>query len=309
MSLRDLDKPSRWIRATVAVTAAFGLAVAGPVGSAAAGGDTRSAEPSAAVIAAGEAAVREALQRDLGPTAEELTDLLAALSGVEDRALEARTLLGDAYGGSWFDHDRRELVVGVTETRLADLVHATGARTRPVERSFRELAAITEGLDTLQRTDPATMADAYAWSINVHTNQVQLAVAVGRAEEFAGLLASHGDAVSIEEWSHSPVTTNVFWLDAGLAYNGCSTGFNVASPTQIFYLSAGHCGATGTTAWRNGFYIGRYVASYFPGEDDALVWVENKGPMCTPIRGWWSSTACPTLRWARRSAHRVVPPD
>jgi streptogrisin C len=227
------------------------------------------------VLTAGDAAVRAALQRDLDLTADELDDLLATLSGVEDRAHAARSVLGDSYGGSWFDHDRGELVVGVTSPGPAFMARATGARTQLVQRSYRELEAITDALDNLQRTAPVTMADAYAWSIDVHTNRVQLAVAAGRAEEFAGRFRAYGDAIVIEEWPHRPVTTNAFWIDAGLDYNNCSTGFNVASATETYYLTAGHCGEAGVSAFRNGFHIGTYVASFFPGEDDALVEVLN----------------------------------
>lgn len=244
----------------------------------------------------GEATLMAALQRDLGLTAAEVEQLIES----QGTAIEQHEGLADeldeaAYAGSWLDADTGTLTVAVTDAEAADLATDAGAQATVVSRSGQELTAITEEFDALAEAEPAAMADAISWGIDVASNQVVLTVLEGAAGEFASVTEEYGEAVRIEESGIEPSLTSHGgepFLDGAMPYNtpqgGCSVGFNVRNPSTGvgYFLTAGHCHNAGQTA-SHGQVIGPVVASFFPGFDDALVRVDNTGYW---IQGPWMWT-------------------
>jgi streptogrisin C len=229
--------------------------------------------------ALGEAALREALERDLGISGAELDDYLAAAAEATELDAQLREELGGDFAGSWFDRAAGSLTVAVTDAGAASLATAAGAETALVTRSERELAAIVDELDAQVEADPDALSGVYSWGVDALTNQVVLTVQAGQAGDVASLVAGYEDAVRVEESEQAPQTAQDYpWLDGGIPYNGCSTGFNMRNPSTgaRYFLTAGHCGTAGTTATGgNGVTIGTFTASFFPTFDDALVQVTN----------------------------------
>ncbi|HEY8473022.1 MAG TPA: S1 family peptidase [Natronosporangium sp.] len=256
------------------------LTAAGPVPAQAQGLSTppdRSAE-----LALGEATLRQALERDLGLSGSALDEYLAAAAEATELDARLREQLGDEYAGSWFDRSSGSLTVAVTDRRAARLASSAGARTTVVDRSEQELTAITGELDALAKQDPAELSDVFSWAVEAQTNQVVVTVRAGAAEALTeSLREAHGDAIRIEESEYQPQLAQAYpWLDGGIPYNGCSTGFNMRNPSTgaRYFLTAGHCGVAGNGATAgNGVFIGTFTASFFPTFDDALVQVTNTG--------------------------------
>jgi streptogrisin C len=226
--------------------------------------------------AAGEAAVDAALRRDLGLAAAELNQLLGDVAGAEDLAADLADDLGAGYGGAWYDRDAGRLTVAVTGAAPARTALAAGARTQRVRYSYQRLESIKDELDALLKADPAALADAYSWRIDVKTNQVVVTVAAGAAGTVADLVADHGGAVRVAESTHAPALAQAE-LHGGTASNGCSVGFNLRGWSGVgnYFLTAGHCVTIGERVSQNGVDIGPVMDAYFPYYDDALVWVEN----------------------------------
>jgi streptogrisin C len=233
----------------------------------------------AAEAAIGEQSLRAAMERDFGLTGAALDQMLAASAeAVElDAALEER--LGADYAGSWFDRSTGSLTVAVTDSGAAQLATSAGAETTVVSHSERDLTAITDALDAAVEADPAAAGNLISWGTDVERNQVVVTARAGRADAVESLVAEYGDAVRIEESTLLPRTMQDFpWLDGGIPYNGCSTGFNVRNTTTgaRYFLTAGHCGdPPQNTVASNGVSIGPFVSSFFPSFDDALVQVTN----------------------------------
>jgi streptogrisin C len=268
------------VRGLAVVFAVAALAVSGAT-PANAQGLSPSGDRPAADAAAGEAALREALERDLGVSGEELDELLAASAAAVELDAQLQDELGDEFAGSWFDRETGSLTVAVTDAGAAQLASAAGAETTVVTHSEQDLTAITDGLDEVVEADPSAAADLFAWAIDVTSNQVVVTARAGEADSVESLVAEYGDAVRIEESTTAPQPAQDYpWLDGGIPYNGCSTGFNMRNvSTGVRYvLTAGHCGDVGNIAVAgNGQTIGPFVASFFPGYDDALIEVTNTG--------------------------------
>jgi streptogrisin C len=233
---------------------------------------------------AGQAAVMAALERDLGLTRAEVTELLADAAAAVELDARLQDRLGAAFGGSWFDHDTGALTVAVTDGGAARLARAAGAETRLVAHSERELTAITDELGALVEADPAALAGAVSWAIDVASNQVLVTVREGATATVGSVVERYGDAVRIEETSLVPqLAQQLPFLDGGIAHDnisqgtGCSTGFNLRNPTTGvgYVLTAGHCGDVNNQTVHGANAIGPYVASFFPTFDDALIRVDN----------------------------------
>lgn len=227
-----------------------------------------------------EVLVWRALERDLEIDRTELPALLAA----SDRAIELdkrlRVELGETFGGSWFDHRTRVFTVAVTTREAAARVTEAGAEPVLVQRSEQELVSITRELDALVGASPETFAGVHYWGVDDRTNQVVLTVGSGQAGEVAKLVAGYGDAARIEEseLGHPEPAVDLPWLDGGIAYNGCSHGFNMRNNSGGRYvLTAGHCGDVGKDVVSFGHAVGPFIKSYFPTWDDAIIQVTNTG--------------------------------
>lgn len=215
-----------------------------------------------------------AMQRDLGLTEEQAETRIVA----QDAALRLNTTLpaklGKEFAGSWLDEKSGRLVVAVTSSERAAQARTAGADTQVVPRGLSELDAVKGELDKVLPAHPA----AVAWRTDPKRNAVVVTVLKGQSDVRAAV-ARYGDAVQVEETDVAPRTAAAL-LRGGDAYNTsgtCSAGFNVFSGSTIYFLTAGHCGAIGTDAYRNGVWIGAFARSNFPTVDYAAVRYDNPG--------------------------------
>lgn len=287
VTMRWFLRPPRPIRtALVGLTATMMIMTGATSASADVGSDAWS-EPAtpgvstdrSELLELGEETLHAALERDLGMSRTEVDELRAAARAGGKLADELRADLGSAYAGSWLDPESGALTVAVADEQVAGLAIAAGAETTVVSHSLPELESITDEFDALVEEAPGALAEVYSWGIEVQRNQVVVTVAEGRSGAIEPLLARYGDAVTIEESPYQPRLAQQFpWLDGGIPYNGCSSGFNMRNTSNgnTYFLTAGHCGDTGDQAVAsNGVSIGPFVDSRFPGNDDALVQVTN----------------------------------
>ncbi len=223
-------------------------------------------------------ALYEALARDLGLNRAEAEAQLAAQATAERLAGQLEEQIGARFGGAWFDPERLTLVVGVLNRADAAVVEAVGAHPVPVTYRYQTLVEVVEQLNALHEHDPDLLAAATSWGVDVARNRVEVVARAGRADELVDLLEPYGELVTLTESEFEPRPME--WLDAGQPYwinhvARCTAGFNVTNGQQNYFLTSGHCGRNGGTAWRNGIVIGPIVHFRFPGYDDALVRVDN----------------------------------
>jgi streptogrisin C len=236
---------------------------------------------------AGEEAVFEALERDLGLDRDQAVRLLAAQDGVSDLARDLAATLRSRYGGAWFDDQRLELVVAVLDQDAASVVEAAGARPELVTRSYDDLVAIVEDLNDLVRDDPHALPDALVWGVVEMDNRVEILAREGYPPALDDVVKRYGEAVTIGTTDLEPQLTPL-WIDGGhgygTPYGQCSVGFNLRDRNNNrYFLTAGHCGAVGHQAVRQGATVGPFLESWFPTYDDALVRVDNSFWL---IGGW-----------------------
>jgi streptogrisin C len=270
----------RLARGAIAMLAATVLVLAGATS--AASGHEPSPDRDVRV---GEAALAAALERDLGLSGAKLDAVVEALSEIDELSAGLRADTGDAYAGSWFDHEAATLVVAVTDPAAARVVRDAGARSTLVRHSERELSGIHDELDALAKTDPDALAGVLSWSADVKANRVVVTVPTGDRAAFASLRAQYGPAVRIEESSAelSTFSHDGPWLDGGVQYVNtsggwsCSVGFNVRNPNTgaRYFLTAGHCGDPPQGTRHGTTNVGPFVESWFPTFDDAIVQVTN----------------------------------
>jgi alpha-lytic protease prodomain-containing protein len=270
----------RLVRGFVVVVAVAGLAASGATTAASAQGLSPDGNRSADA-ARGEAALRAAMERDLGLSGAALDARMAAQAEAVSLDVQLQERLGDNYAGSWFDPDSGSLTVAVTDGRAARVATASGAKVTIVSHSERELTAITDALDSAVEADADLADNLLWWGIDVQSNQVVVTTRAGQADSASSVTAEYGTAVRVETSTVTPTTAQDYpWLDGGIPYGGCSTGFNVRNATTgaRYFLTAGHCGTAGNGATAgNGVAIGTFVESWFPFYDDALVSVTNTG--------------------------------
>ncbi|MFR9728549.1 alpha-lytic protease prodomain-containing protein [Saccharopolyspora sp. MS10] len=211
----------------------------------------------------------EAMQRDLGLTAEQAQQRLhdEAIANEADR--ELRGALADAFGGSRYDAALGKLVVGVTDANLVDEVRAAGAEAKVVQFSTAQLGGVVDGLNAQQAPQGVT-----GWYVDSASNKVVLTAATGSGAQAADFVRSSGvdaQAVRVVESTEAPrVLADVIGGNAYMIGSGarCSVGFSVEGG----FVSAGHCGNEGdSTSSPSGTFAG----SSFPGNDYSYVEVAS----------------------------------
>ena len=228
---------------------------------------------------AGEVASPEmmtALQRDLGLTADQALARLAKEDAAARTEQKLRADLGAHFGGAWLTADDQQLVIAITDAAEAPQVRAAGATPRLVAHSERQL---TSAKDTLDRA--TTPAGVPGWYVDVTTSSVVVLAqpwAMDAAADFVAASGADTDVVRIEASAERPVPLHD--VRGGDAYfpgdSRCSVGFSVKGG----FVTAGHCGAAGTTTRGfNQVAQGTVAASNFPGRDMAWVAVN---PNWTP---------------------------
>ncbi|WP_265520341.1 S1 family peptidase [Oerskovia flava] len=220
--------------------------------------------------------VLRAMQRDLGLSTRDATERLAFQSDAASAEVTLEAKLGDEFAGVWVDPEENTLYVGVvadSDRRAASAdrraASAAGARVVAVEHTLDELETWKSRLDA----ELADETDAIpSWYVDVTTNAVVVNAHADALDEAAELVEAAGvpaGAVEIVTTTESPRTFidvvggNAYYMSGG---GRCSVGFAV----QGGFVTAGHCGQTGTTTTSpNGTFRG----SSFPGRDYGWVQV------------------------------------
>lgn len=222
----------------------------------------QSAAPARSAAAAQPATTMlQAVQRDLGLSAQQAQQRLAreATANTTDQTL--RTSLADSYGGAHYDARRGHLVVGVTDQAAFDRVRAAGADPVLVQHTAEQLNSSAQALGRAPAPEPVT-----GWYVDPVSNKVVITTARGtaaQATEFATSSGADPSAVRVDETSEQPRTFADVVGGNGYTVNNaarCSVGFSVEGG----FVSAGHCGKAGD---RTTTPEGTVVDSRFPGND------------------------------------------
>ncbi|MBB2942295.1 streptogrisin C [Actinoplanes lutulentus] len=212
----------------------------------------------------------KALKRDLGLSGDQARTRLARSewAGGVSATLAAQT--GEDFGGAWLADDGTTLKVAVTGKDAAEAVKAAGAVPVLVKRSEAQLDEAKTKLDAVV----SEAAGLTGWYVDVPTNKL---VVVARTADQADALEFATDAgvpasaltVKVNKAQPKPLfdvrggDPYFINLDGGQAR--CSIGFSVDGG----FVTAGHCGAVGTTTTGfNDEAQGTVEASVFPGEAD-----------------------------------------
>ncbi len=217
-------------------------------------------------------AMSEAMQRDLGLSADGVTTRLIQEEAARTAEKDARATLGASYAGSWFDAKSGTLVVQTTDRAKASGL-GKGVTVRVVSHSRAELDRVKTGIDRF--AGKAAPSAINGWTVDDKTNSVVVAVNGKKldaaARSFLASVRAMHSSVRVVKENHSPRTyADVvgawpYWINNAAR---CSVGFAVYGG----FVSAGHCGTTGSTATdRNGAFLGTFAGSQFPGNDFSYI--------------------------------------
>jgi streptogrisin C len=213
-----------------------------------------------------------AMQRDLHLTAAQANARLAQEANASKLEVTARSTLGAAYAGSWFDAASGTLVVASTDAAKAATLD--DVKTITVAHSGAELNGVKVKIDAL--AGKAAPAGVTGWYVDSRSNSV--VVTTDRNAETAAVKSFVAQAsalgagmVRTETVSESPRTkADIIGALPYYINNAarCSIGFTVYSG----FVSAGHCGTPGSVATdSSGALLGTFQASTFPGNDYSYV--------------------------------------
>jgi streptogrisin C len=216
------------------------------------------------------AAMRRDLKLDDTQIAARLR--VEAAAPVVQKRLEAR--LGSAFAGAWLPAGATRLTVAVTDASTEASVRAEGANPVRVGRSAADLAAARTKLD--RNATKAAAASVRGWYVDVPGNRLVVLAKPGAENAAHSFAAAAGaGAVTVQAQAEQPRT--MYDIRGGDQYviNGntlCSVGFAVAGG----FVSAGHCGGTGSpTLGYNNVSQGTFAGSSFPGNDYS--WIRTNG--------------------------------
>ncbi len=261
---------SRTARLCAAVVLAAGLTVAGLTS--AAGAAEKLAPTSPVTAPKITQAMSEAMQRDLGLSANGVKTRLIKEEAARAAEKDARAALGASYAGSWYDAKSGTLVVQTTDRAKAAGL-GKGVTVRVVSHSRAELDGVHAGIDRFAGKSAPRAING--WAVDDRTNSVVVAVNSKKldatAKSFLASVRSMHPSVRVVEQNDSPRTyADVvggwpYWIN----YAGrCSVGFAVYGG----FVSAGHCGTPGSTATDgNGALLGTFAGSQFPGNDFSFI--------------------------------------
>ncbi|GII33085.1 S1 family peptidase [Planotetraspora mira] len=223
-------------------------------------------------------AMLDAIQHDLGLSAEQARTRLLNESRASASEVVLRGRLGDSYAGSWVTGPASEtFVVATTDASKSETITASGARPEVVRHSLAELTASEEALNRHSSTAPGSTP---IWYVDVRNNQVVvLSSEPSEADAFVARSGADTSLVHVERSDERPRT----YLDlrGGDAYYiggsaRCSVGFSVVRGGTNGFVSAGHCADAGnSTTGYNQAAQGTFQGSSFPGDDYS--WVAVNG--------------------------------
>ncbi|MFE1429351.1 S1 family peptidase [Streptomyces fungicidicus] len=223
--------------------------------------------------------------------AADASDLASRLAG----------LLGDAFAGSYYDGENKQLVVNVVpgdDNNVIVQAEKAGAAVREVDNSLTELAAGARTLKS-EATIPGT-----SWAVDPRTNRILVTadstVTGDRWNRLESTVRSLGPGMATVKKSAGTFRTFASGGDAIFSGGArCSLGFNVtAGDGSPAFLTAGHCGVA-ADQWsdaQGGQPIATVDQAVFPGAGDfALVMYDdpatqapsevNLGDQTLPISG------------------------
>ncbi|GLU46807.1 serine protease [Nocardiopsis ansamitocini] len=218
----------------------------------------------------------EALKRDLGLSSADATDLMAKEGKARTLEAELRDTLGSDFGGAVFDVADGTLTVSVTDEAAVPTVEEAGARAEVVTYGEQALDNVVSDLNTAgsDAEDGVT-----GWYVDAADDSVVITVLEGQekaAEELVAEAGVEAEAVTVRESAEQPTTLadvvggNPYYFSQGGQAYVCSVGFGVVGG----YVTAGHCGETGSTTYLNSGLsqtLGTVESSTFPGSDKAWV--------------------------------------
>lgn len=194
-----------------------------------------------------------------------------------DLASRLAGLLGDAFAGSYYDGDNKQLVVNVVpgdDNNVIVQAERAGAAVREVDNSMTELEAGARTLKS-EATIPGT-----SWAVDPRTNRILVTadstVTGDKWNRLESTVESLGSGMATIKKSAGTFRTFASGGDAIFSGGArCSLGFNVtAGDGSPAFLTAGHCGVA-AEQWsdaQGGQPIATVDQSVFPGEGDfALV--------------------------------------
>jgi streptogrisin C len=236
--------------------------------------------PASAAPVSDATAIQEALQRDLGLTPQQAEVRFQQERVAFSKENTLRIVLGDDYAGSRFDGASGKLVVNVADASRVAEVTSAGAVANVVENSAAEVDAATSKLAQGSASMPKSVA---GWYVDTATNAVVVEATSSDAAAWANSLGAN---VRVERVAELPQT---FWNIIGgqaITRSGsrCSAGFNAASGSTRFVITAGHCTNGGGTWSGPGGTIGATGSgSSFPGNDYGRISVTSSAAVQTGL--------------------------
>ncbi|MEU0667791.1 S1 family peptidase [Streptomyces lavendulocolor] len=181
------------------------------------------------------------------------------------------TSLGDDAAGAYYDAAARNLVVNVVDEGAADAVRKAGGKARLVEHTLAELTGARQTLKS-RAAIPGT-----SWAVDPVSNKVVVTadrtVKGANWEKLDQVVKGLGAKAELRRTQGE---FKPFLAGGDAIHSGggrCSLGFNVVKDGAPHFITAGHCGESGSE-WsdsQGGAAIGTMVDSQFPGNDFALV--------------------------------------
>lgn len=211
----------------------------------------------------------QAMQRDLGLTADQAIRRMTSETRAAELEQNLRGVLNGTFGGAYFDAVTSQLVVGVTDAGKIGTVQASGAKAVTVSRSEQQLDAVKSRLDEQVALAPKTLT---GWYVDVVKNTVVVTAKPGAANDARSYVTATGTeagAVQVVESTEQP--RPLYDVRGGDAYyigsSRCSIGFSVKGG----FVTAGHCAAltSGSLAGSNRVALGSWGGYSFPGNDYA----------------------------------------
>ncbi|KRD77214.1 alpha-lytic protease prodomain-containing protein [Lysobacter sp. Root983] len=244
------------------------------------------------------AAMRQALQRDLGLKPSQLQAYLATEHRAMRLQAEARAGLGAHYAGSWLERDAAgdyRLILGVTDRKAVSRMRQSGDEVRVFKHSAAELDAAQSQLDQAHRGLTAGLMRkdgprVQAWNVDLPNNRIILTIDPNAQEAAIELIARSGiDARMVQIVTSAQRPKPQHDLRGGDRYltpdSWCSTGFSAFRGNTPGFVTAGHCGTVNMAVrGTNQSPIGHFAYSTFPNADHA--WVQNTQPNLWHILPW-----------------------
>lgn len=246
-------------------------------------------------------ALLNAMQRDLGLTADQVYARVAQESRAAAAEATLRDQLAGSFGGAWFDSSAGTLVVAVTDASKAGQVTAAGATARVVQRSVAQLDAAKSALDAREASAPKSVT---GWYVDLTTNSVVVSVL---GSDPAGLAWASSMGARTEQVAEAPRTLWNLIGGQAITVSGarCSLGFNARSGATRYVITAGHCTNIGS-AWSGvGGTIGRTAGSSFPGNDYGIIQVTSAAAVSTALIDRYSAGSDVTVAGSTQGGVRT----